>query len=50
MSAHLLLVDDEPGLCLSVKEYLQEVGGFTVEVASNASDAWQMLQQKTPVL
>jgi DNA-binding NarL/FixJ family response regulator len=50
MSAHLLLVDDEPGVRLSVKEYLQEVGDFDVQVASNANDAWQMLQQKTPDL
>ncbi|HEY9821076.1 MAG TPA: response regulator transcription factor [Candidatus Sericytochromatia bacterium] len=50
MSAQLLLVDDEPGVRLSVKEYLQEVGGFDVQVASNADDAWQMLQQKTPDL
>lgn len=50
MSAQLLLVDDEPGIRVSVKEYLQEVGGFTVQVASNADDAWQMLQQQTPAL
>jgi len=50
MSAQLLLVDDEPGVRISVKEYLQEVGGFTVQVASNANEAWQMLQQKTPDL
>ena len=50
MSAHLLLVDDEPGVRVSVKEYLQEVGGFEVQVASNADEAWQMMQQKTPDL
>ncbi|HEY9709688.1 MAG TPA: response regulator, partial [Oculatellaceae cyanobacterium] len=50
MSAQLLLVDDEPGIRESLKEYLQEVGDFTVEVASNANEAWQMLQQKTPDL
>lgn len=50
MSAQLLLVDDEPGIRESVKDYLQEVGDFTVEVASNANEAWQMLQQKTPDL
>ncbi|NEO98066.1 MAG: response regulator transcription factor [Symploca sp. SIO2E9] len=49
MSAHLLLVDDEPGVREAVKEYLQE-SNFTVEVASNASDAWQLLQRKTPDL
>ncbi|MEQ8957046.1 MAG: response regulator, partial [Coleofasciculus sp. C2-GNP5-27] len=50
MSAQLLLVDDEPGVRVAVKEYLEEVGGFSVDVASNANDAWQMLQQKTPDL
>ena len=50
MSAQLLLVDDEPGIRESLKDYLQEVGDFTVEVASNANEAWQMLQQKTPDL
>src|SRR4028119_27063 len=50
MSAQVLLVDDEPGVRVSVKEYLQEVGGFTVQVASNADDGWQMLQQNTPDL
>ena len=50
MSAQLLLVDDEPGVRVSVKEYLQEVGGFEVQVASNADEAWQMLQIKTPDL
>ncbi len=50
MSGQLLLVDDEPGIRESVKEYLQEVGGFTVKVASNADEAWLMLQQYTPDL
>ena len=50
MSAQVLLVDDEPGVRVSVKEYLQEVGGFTVQVASNANEALQMLEQKTPDL
>ncbi|NEO01413.1 MAG: response regulator, partial [Moorea sp. SIO3I7] len=49
MSAKLLLVDDEPGVREAVKEYLAEFG-FTVDVASNANDAWQMLQQSTPEL
>jgi DNA-binding NarL/FixJ family response regulator len=44
MSAQVLLVDDEPGVRVSVKEYLQEVGGFDVQVASNADEAWQLLQ------
>lgn len=50
MSAQLLLVDDEPGVRVSVKEYLQEIGGFNVQVASNADEAWQLMQQKTPDL
>src|SRR5919199_674528 len=50
MSAQLLLVDDEPGVRVSVKEYLEEVGGFNVQVASNADEAWQILQRKTPDL
>jgi len=49
MSAQLLLVDDEPGVREAVKDYLEE-SDFSVEVASNATDAWQMLQQKTPDL
>lgn len=50
MSAQLLLVDDEPGVRISVKEYLQEVGGFEVQVASNANEALQMLEKQTPDL
>lgn len=50
MSAQLLLVDDEPGVRVSVKEYLQEVGGFEVQVASNANEALQMLEKKIPDL
>lgn len=49
MSPQLLLVDDEPGIREAVRDYLKE-SGFTVQVASNASDAWQMLQQQTPEL
>jgi DNA-binding NarL/FixJ family response regulator len=49
MSAQLLLVDDEPGLREAVKDYLQE-SGFTVQVASNAHQGWELLQQSTPDL
>lgn len=49
MSAQLLLVDDEPGLREAVKDYLQE-SGFTVQVASNAREGWELLQQSTPEL
>lgn len=44
MSAQLLLVDDEPGVREAVKDYLEE-SGFSVQVASNAVDAWSLLQQ-----
>lgn len=49
MSAQLLLVDDEPGLREAVKEYLQE-SGFSVQVASNAREGWELMQQNTPDL
>jgi DNA-binding NarL/FixJ family response regulator len=49
MSARLLLVDDEPGLREAVKDYLQE-SDFTVQVASNAREAWELMQQNTPDL
>lgn len=49
MSAQLLLVDDEPGLREAVKDYLQE-SGFSVQVASNAHEGWELLQQNTPDL
>ncbi|MES1022727.1 response regulator transcription factor [Gloeocapsa sp. BRSZ] len=49
MSAQLLLVDDEPGLREAVKDYLQE-SGFSVQVASNAQEGWELLQQTTPDL
>ncbi len=50
MSGQLLLIDDEPGIRVAVKDYLEEVGGFAVQVASHADEAWQMMQQKTPDL
>ncbi len=49
MSAQLLLVDDEPGLREAVKDYLQE-SGFSVQVASNAREGWQLMQQNPPDL
>ncbi|MFN6567898.1 DNA-binding response regulator [Nostoc minutum NIES-26] len=49
MSAQLLLVDDEPGLREAVKDYLQE-SGFSVQVASNAREGWDWMQQNTPDL
>lgn len=49
MSAQLLLVDDEPGVREAVQDYLSD-SGFKVQVASNAPDAWEMLQKQTPDL
>ena len=49
MSAQLLLVDDEPGLREAVKDYLQD-SGFTVQVASNAREGWELVQRDTPDL
>jgi DNA-binding NarL/FixJ family response regulator len=49
MSAHLLLVDDEPGLREAVQAYLEDTG-FTVDVASNAKEGWEQLQKDTPEL
>lgn len=49
MSAQLLLVDDEPGLREAVQAYLEDEG-FQVEVASNAEQGWELLQQKLPEL
>jgi DNA-binding NarL/FixJ family response regulator len=49
MSGHILLVDDEPGLREAVQAYLED-SDFAVQVASNARDAWQMLEQTTPDL
>ena len=49
MLARLLLVDDEPGLREAVQAYLED-SNFTVEVASNARDGWELLQQINPDL
>ena len=48
--AKLLLVDDEPGVRESVQAYLEYSGEFTVKVASNANQAWELIQQETPDL
>jgi DNA-binding NarL/FixJ family response regulator len=45
----LLLVDDEPGLREAVEAYLEDEG-FTVDVASNANEGWELIQQETPDL
>ncbi|MBD1996092.1 response regulator transcription factor [Oculatella sp. FACHB-28] len=49
MEGRLLLVDDEPGLREAVQAYLED-SGFTVNVASNARDGWELLQQTSPDL
>lgn len=49
MTGQLLLVDDEPGLREAVKAYLEDEG-FTVHVASNAREGWDLLQQFSPDL
>lgn len=49
MPAQLLLVDDEPGLREAVQAYLED-SDFTVDVAVNAVEGWEKLQQKTPDL
>jgi DNA-binding NarL/FixJ family response regulator len=46
----LLLVDDEPGVRESVKAYLEDNQVFTVQVASNAHEAWDLLQKDPPDL
>ncbi|MGB3694582.1 MAG: response regulator transcription factor [Spirulinaceae cyanobacterium] len=46
----LLLVDDEPGIRESVQAYLEDSEEFTVKVASNADEAWDLLEKETPDL
>jgi DNA-binding NarL/FixJ family response regulator len=46
----LLLVDDEPGVRESVQAYLEYGGDFQVQVASNANEAWDILQLDLPEL
>jgi len=45
----VLLVDDEPGLREAVEAYLEDEG-FIVNVASNAEQGWELVQQETPNL
>ena len=49
MSGRVLLVDDEPGLREAVQAYLED-SNFSVDVASNAKDGWELLQQNFPDL
>lgn len=46
----LLLVDDEPGVRESVQAYLEDNEEFVVQVASNATEAWDVLQKSPPDL
>lgn len=48
--AKLLLVDDEPGVRESVQAYLEDNEEFKVQVASNANEAWNLLQNEIPDL
>ncbi|MDJ0843062.1 response regulator transcription factor [Crocosphaera sp.] len=47
-SATILLVDDEPSVRESVQAYLEYSGDLTVNVASNATDAWEVLGKTIP--
>lgn len=49
MSGKILLVDDEPGLREAVQAYLED-SGFTVRVASDARQGWEILAQYLPDL
>ncbi|MEB3883276.1 response regulator transcription factor [Lyngbya sp. CCY1209] len=49
LPARLLLVDDEPGLREAVQAYLED-SDFLVDVASNAREGWELLQQNLPDL
>ena len=46
----LLLVDDEPGVRESVQAFLEDSGDFKVELAANATEAWDYLQHHLPSL
>jgi DNA-binding NarL/FixJ family response regulator len=48
--AKILLVDDEPGVRESVQAYLEFNDELEVQVASNANEAWDLLQKETPNL
>jgi DNA-binding NarL/FixJ family response regulator len=48
--AKVLLVDDEPGVRESVQAYLEYSHDLEVKVASNANEAWDLLQKEIPEL
>jgi two-component system NarL family response regulator len=44
------LVDDEPGVRESVQAFLEDSGDFKVDLAANATEAWDYLQHHLPAL
>ncbi|WP_267384532.1 response regulator transcription factor [Cyanobacterium sp. uoEpiScrs1] len=46
----ILLVDDEPGIRESTQAYLEYDGNFKVKVASNANQAWELIEEDIPDL
>jgi DNA-binding NarL/FixJ family response regulator len=46
----ILLVDDEPGIRESVQAYLEDNDEFQVQVASNATEAWEKIETAKPDL
>ncbi|MBE9166301.1 response regulator transcription factor [Pleurocapsales cyanobacterium LEGE 06147] len=46
----ILLVDDEPGIRESVQAYLEDNDEFQVQVASNATEAWEQIETDKPDL
>ncbi len=47
MKPYILIVDDEPDICSSVKDILEDEG-YTVAVAENGETARQLVRQKMP--
>ena len=47
--AHLLVVDDEMKMCLSLKELLEK-NDFTVSIANSAKEAFRVIQELNPDL
>lgn len=47
MKPYILVVDDEPDICASVKDILEDEG-YSVAVAENGETARQMVRKKTP--
>ncbi len=49
MAAHLLLVDDDPGIRLALQAYLEDAG-FSITLARNAIEALDLLEKHQPDL